>query len=324
MFTSAAHLFFTHCRDELDAKASAMSYGRKAHLVRLAAIIAAAQAIDNDKVDWPTAVAKFKSIGNGSPGHAVSSHPTDFIKRWWRNLITYGNLDDAPRPGRPPLVPDEVAKRAAELIKQGQWVSQRSRTSGVRKQVLFRSIPQAIRALPELQQMLVDHRVTSDQLRHAMLRVDADLTQRTLHFKYAHNSEQLGERQAYAKEKLAWLDATIPGRTYQLDTFVWWDEGGVSISGLEHKAVRVWGSKAAMARYDVLHLPSFKGQKECKIHFIVAVSSHPAFARTNGLVYFEFTTGTTSLRRKYNTFGEDDGEPYEYRVSTDPFTYCVS
>lgn len=293
-------------------------------MVRIAAVISAAQALAGNEVDWKLAVANFKSIGQGAPASHVASHHTDYIKKWWGNFITHGNVDDAPRPGRPPLLPDDVAQHAADLVKEGQWVWALPAHVHVRKQVLFRSIPQAIRTLPELSAICSQYNITSDQLRNAMERVDPDLTMHTFHFKYAHSAELLVRRQSYCKEKMAWLEAEEAARTPQLDSIVWWDEGTVQISALEHRSIRLWSSKEALHSVDVLHLPAVQGQLPCKIHFIIAVSSHPACTPTNGLVYFEFTTGTTHGKRLQNYFREDDGEVHEYQVSKSGLTDCVA
>ena len=192
------------------------------------------------------------------------------------------------------------------------------------KKVLFRSIPQAIRAVPELAAMCSEHNISSAQLLHAMQRVDPDLKLHTFHFKYAHTEKQLEVRQNYCREKVAWLDPMTAARRVQLERFVWWDEGTVQIGDLEHKTIKAWGSKEGLHSVDVLHLPSVKGQRPCKIHFIIAVSSHPAFHRTNGLVYFEFTTGTTHDKRLWNVYEGDEAGAHKYKVSNSVFTDCVA
>jgi hypothetical protein len=292
-------------------------------LVRAAAIISVAQAYVNDMVNWGQAVANFNSIGKGAPARLVAGRHLQYLQKWWQNFIEHGNLDDAPRSGRPPLLPDDVAERAAELVKTGQWVRALPPNTHVMKLVLFRSIPQAIRALPELSDICSEYDISSAQLRTAMERVDPDLTLHTFRFKYAHSEQQLETRQKYCKEKLAWLEPTEAARRAQLDSIVWWDEGTVQIGDMEHKVVKAWGSREGLHSVDVLHLPTVRGQQPCKIHFIIAVSSHPAFIRTNGLVYFEFTTGTTHSRRLWNCFDEDEGEAHAYKVSNSGFTDCV-
>lgn len=316
--------FLTHFRGELDAKESSHSHGRKPLPVRVGAVKAAAKADTDGEVDWALAVAIFKKIEGGIYGHAVSSHHADFLKHCWHRFTTTGSVADAPRSGRPPLIPDEEAARAAELVKQGRWVWRQPKSQGVREQVLFRSIAQAIRELPELATLCHQYGVTSSQLRCAMERADPDLTLHTLHLKYAHSAEQLEERQGFCLGKLAALPESPSQRMALLDSMVWCDEGGVAISALEQRSVRVWGSKAAKPSCDVLHLPAAKGQKDCKLHFFIAVSSHPAYRGSNGLVYFEFTTGTSAMRRLHNTLDQDEDEAYEYQVSHLPFTDCVA
>jgi hypothetical protein len=290
----------------------------------VAAVIACAQAFNDGEVNWAQAWSNMKAIGNGVPAQALGSHPHDFMKQWWVSFITTGNVEDAERSGRPPLIPDEEAAEAAELVKEGQWVWRQPKSQGIKTHVLFSSIPAAIRAVPRLAQICRDHNATSDQLRSAMERVDSDLTRRTLHFKFAHSAEQLEERQSFCQQTLASMDEMPAARVAELDNMVWWDEGGVAVSALEHRSVRVWGSRAAMHSFDVLHLPSVQGQADCKIHFAIAVTSHPAFSNCNGLLYFEFTTGTTCMRRLHNKLVEDGDEEHEYRVSKQVVTYPVA
>lgn len=52
------------------------------------------------------------------------------------------------------------------------------------------------------------------------------------------------------------------------------------------------------------------------IHVFICVSLHPAFANRNGLVYFEFTTGTTNIRRLWNTMRQTADEALQYQVGT--------
>lgn len=289
-------------------------------LVRVAAVIAVAISMVNDQVDWRRAAATFKTIGGGVPARLVVSHTSDFVKRSWINFINTGSVNDAPRSGRPPLLPDEEAARAAELVKQGQWLWRLPRSLNLKTQVLFRSIPQAIHAVPELGQICRDYGITSDQLRTAMERVDPDLTRHTLNFKYAHSAELLTERQDFSKRMLGSLAPTAAARAAQLNKMIFWDEGGVAISALEHQSIQVWGSREAMQSCDVLHLPAVRGQADCKIHFGIGVTAHPKFEEHNGLVHFDFTTGTTHLKRLHNKFADDGGEEREYRVSTPAFT----
>jgi hypothetical protein len=308
----------------LAAEESSHSHSRKNTLVRVAAVIAVAQALEGDNVNWHGASAIFKTIGQGVAARCVGDHILAFLQRWWTAFIMTGSVHDAPRSGRPPLVPDDVAAEAAELVKLGQWVPRFARGQRLEERVLFRSIPQAIRAVPRLGQICQQHGVTSEQLRNAMERVDSDLVRRTLHFKYAHSAEQLEERQSFCQRTLALLGAMPAEQSPILDRMVWWDEGGVSLCSLENRAVRVWGSRDALQNCDVLHLPAVQGQKDCKIHFGIGVTSHPKFAHCNGLVHFEFTTGTTFMKRLKNKFAADGQEEHEYQVSTTLVTYQVA
>ena len=319
-----AQNLFTHCREQLAAKGISHSHSRKPKGVRQAAVISAAQAFDGVKVHWARAVTTFKKMAGGIPAKAVGTRPLAFIKKWWNTFSATGSLDDAPRSGRPPLLPDDVAQRASELVKGGKWVSVKPYKSRVKQLVLFTSIPQAIQEVPELRDICRQYDLTSDRLRNAMERVDPDLTLHTYHFKYCHPAELVKERQQFCRDMLSKLEPSVAASIPVLEQYVWWDEGGVAISALKKNSIRVWGSKEQLKQCDVVHLPSVQGQEDCKVHFIVAVSAHPAYTATNGLVYFEFTTGTTAMKRLLNTYGQDGEEPYKYMVICTHFTYNVA
>ena len=139
-----------------------------------------------------------------------------------------------------------------------------------------------------------------------MERVDPDLVRHTLHFKYAHSAEQLQERQSFCQQTLAALAGMPAEQTVEVDRMVWWDEGSVSLSSVENRAVHVWGSRGALRSFDVLHWPAAHGQADCKIHVGIGVTSHPWFIHCNGLVHFEFTTGTTFMKRLHIKFAADE------------------
>ena len=60
--------------------------------------------------------------------------------------------------------------------------------------------------------------------------------------------------------------------------------------------------------------------KPVKAHVVAAVSAHPAFASASGLVYMDFTTGTTAIRRRINKRldGSQTVPDYAYWVSVLP------
>jgi hypothetical protein len=67
---------------------------------------------------------------------------------------------------------------------------------------------------------------------------------------------------------------------------------------------------------DVCPLPVGHNKEPVKVHIIAAVSAHPAFESTNGLVYVEFTTGTTHIKRRHNKRmdGSTRVDNYSYQV----------
>jgi len=316
--------FFTHCRGTLSPKELVHSKGPKPLPYRIAAVRAVAAACTGDIIDWDKATAVFKCLDNSSYAGGVSGHYKDFLKRNWEHFCKTGRVDDADRSGRPAKLPEQEAKRASELIKAGKWVWVLPKKNGIKRQVYFRTIPQAIKEVPELQKLVEKYKLTADALRHRMLKVDPDLMRHTLTMKYDHDAASMRARQQYCKEMLAAISSGPNQRQAFLESLVFCDEATVILSTTEDKKIHAWVSKEHFNKCTVLHMPHVKGYKDCKIHFFIAVSAHPAFQGTNGLVYWEFTTGTTALKRYHNTRDQEDGEAFYYQVGLSPLSnmYC--
>ena len=312
--TPLPYIYLHICREEINVEELQHSHGRKPMPVRVAGVIAAAKAFDGDKVNWTLAQSIFEDMGGGLPARAVGSYIPYVLQRWWTAFITTGSVYDAHRSGRPTLVPDDLAAEAAELVKKGTWVKRVVGRQEFDVQVLYRTIPSAVNADARLRAICEQCGVTSEQLRNAMERVDPNLVRHTLHFKYAHSAEQMQGRRSFCQQMLEAVSDIPAARTATLDRFLWWDEGGVSLSAVENRPVCVWAERGALQSYDVLRWHGVSGGRECKIHFGIGVSSHPAFIRSNGLVYFEFTTGTTAIKRLHNVFAADRGDEHVYQV----------
>lgn len=290
------------------------SKGPKPLPYRIAAVQAVAAAFIDGIIDWDKATAVFKGLDNGSYADGVSGHYKDFLRRNWKHFCKTGRVDDADRSGRPPKLPEQEAKRAADLIKAGKWVWVLPKKNGIKRQVYFRTIPQAIKEVPALQQLVEKYHLTADALRHRMLKADPDLMRHTLTMKYDHDAASMRARQEYCKEMLAAISSGPTERQAFLESLVFCDEATVLLSTTQDKKIHVWASKEDFNKNTVLHMPHVKGYKDCKIHFFIAVSAHPAFSAKNGLVYWEFTTGTTALQRYHNTKDQEPREPFNYQV----------
>jgi hypothetical protein len=304
------------CRPELSPDDLAHSHTRKPLWVRIAAIIAMAAAYAEHQSDLDKALNIFKGLHKGGAYKAVGGHHRSFLTRCWQHFFEHGNCSDEQRPGRPVLISNEDAQAAANLLKEGKWLSGVVHGKPVKQRVYFMTIAQAIQEVPALQAIQQRYDATAEQVYHAVKRVDPDLVRRTLSFKYEFSAEELHFRQSKAAELLGMLESMPCARRVVLERMVFIDEGGLALSSFKNKSIQVWASKQDFTMHDVVHLPHVEGQEDCKVHFILAVTAHPRFAAKNGLLYWDFTTGTDDIRRRHNKLGQTSGEPFLYMVST--------
>ena len=321
---AAGAYFFTRCRDTLSAKELAHSKGPKPLPYRIAAVEAVAAVKEGSSIDWAKAFKVFKGLDNGSYARGVGRHYKQFLERMWNHFHKTGRVDDAYRSGRPPKLPEAEAIEAANMVKAGKWVLLLPIKNGIKRRAYFRTIPQAIKELPDLQQIVKKYNLTADALRHRMLKVDPDLTRRTITMKYDFDADSMKARQEHCKKMLAATSAGPTQRQAFLESLLFGDEASVTISSTDTKGIKVWVSKGDFRSNTVLHMPRLKGFKECKVHFFIVVSAHPAFADQNGLVYWEFTTGTDALKRYHNTLDQEGEVPFKYQVGLSPLSnmYC--
>lgn len=273
-------------------------------------------------VDWRAAEAAFKEqhekwnqqFTKGLPACGIPSHLKKFMLDWYTKFkegdCTGG---DALRSGRPRLIPVEVAKRAADILKKGRLVKVKHGKHTCHKLVYYPTLADAIADNEELRNILTDNQVTPDQLREAMHAADASLVRRRLTFKRVLSPSEKADRVATAEKLLQRLQ----NEPDFLEHMVFIDETSIVLFGEDKEALHVWCDKHDVHFHDVCPVPEHAKHKTIKVHLIAAVASHPAFAEKNGLVYVEMTTGTTGIKRRTNKRG-DDGRTdisYEYPVS---------
>lgn len=291
------------------------SHGRLPFPAKLACVIACSKGYTNGEVDYGFAVNALKSMEKGKWYDYIGGHKTETLKRVWRNLTVLETLGDAPRSGRPPLFTKEDALQAAALLKKGKMGSFIRGGRRWNRLVYYTTVEQACHEDPALEAIRVKYNATYDQLRHAMKQHDPDLSRRTLTYHPDFSAQQLADRMSQAASLLAQCPTNPTALRAHLDRFMWGDEGSISLSSENLEHVRVWCSKANYDVNDIISLPKVRGQKDCKVHFFIVVSSHPAFRDSKGVVYFEWTTGTDDIRRLQNTMGQTVYEPYGYMVS---------
>jgi hypothetical protein len=279
-------------------------------------IKACCQAMVGDEVDFKLAKRLLCSINHGECYRAMNpKHITGHLQKWWEKWDGGGGEADAHRSGRPVKVPDNVALEAAKLLGQGTWYVTMKKGNGIRHKRGYSSIAEACLQLQRLQQIKQQYRVDNRALLAAVHRVAPTLRQHTVYFKYEFDKDALAARLALATQLLQTMPAGEAERAAWLQRMVWMDEGGIAMSDFKKQHVKVWAWKGDTSLLHLVHAPHIHGQKETKVHFFVAVTSHPAFAVSNGLVHWDFTTGTTDIRRHVNTQDQTDYEAFVYPVS---------
>lgn len=279
-----------------------INYSRKELWVRVAGIIFCARCITATGVDWPqaaTTLAAFVEHCNKSlpedQQQCVSLHDYAYLRVWWQNFQEYGSVQDRHRVGRPRNINYLDALRAATIVKDGHLVSHKVKGKTVEHRVHYTSIAEAVRKNEELANMTRRLGMTPEQLLHAMHEADPDLVHRKIFFKHSFTTQELEQRMAFAKDCLQ-LHA-LPGGLLQNIIFI--DEASIVIDKYTKSDVYVWCDRHDLSFSDVCprKLPK---EGSVTVRFIVAVTAHPAFADKGGLVYMDFTTGTTNIERKHN------------------------
>lgn len=272
---------------------------------------------------WRTALETFKQqhdewekrCGKDLPPCGIPRHLREFMSKWYR-MFKGGNhtCEDAERAGRPRLIPPLVAKNAAAIVKKGQLVKVKHGRHTCDQLVYYPTIQDAIEANSDLQQILKDYKVSADQLRAAMRDADEALVRRRVTFKRVLSTSQKAARVKAAVELLRRL-ASDPNF---LQNIVFIDETTIVLFGEDPKAVHVWCDKNDVHFHDVCPIPEHAKHPTVKVHLVAAVTSHPAFKDTNGLVYVEMTTGTTDIQRRTNKRldGSSASPNFQYLVSS--------
>ena len=241
------------------------------------------------------------------------SRPGRFVQRWYDKFLG-GNytLEDAARSGRPRLLSLKEAQRAADFVKKGRWVKVKARKGTHHRLVYFTSIQDAVDHTPELQKILEDNQISVAQLRAAMHAADPDLVRRRITFKRALSKEEKEERVKTAQELIQQYERDPSF----LQNMIFIDETSIVLQGGGHEHVAVWCDKHDVDFNDVCPLPIGHKQEPTKVHIIAAVSAHPAFKASNGLVYVDFTTGTSHIHRRHNRRmdGSTRVPDYSYQV----------
>lgn len=234
----------------------------------------------------------------------------DFLKRWFNCFLETGDVQDAPRAGRPPKVPDAEARHAAEIFCGGYTTTINVDGTQVPQRKYYGSMVDAIAKDPRLQSKVQQLGVTAAQLLRAIHRVAPEVQQRSVNFRHMLSPAEKAHRFSTAAGLLA-RNQTDPSL---LDSMVFIDETTILTHGLKREHIKVWVNTSDTTFKDFTGVPG-KPSAPVKAHVIAAVSAHPFYAATNGLVYMEFTTGTTNIKRLHN-WRQDGSTTTPYYVYT--------
>lgn len=242
----------------------------------------------------------------------LSEPASDFVKRWFHNFRTKGNVDDAPRSGRPPKIPDLAAREAAEILSAGYTVQRTVRQQPVVEHKYFSTVAEAVASNTILQQTLRTYAATPEQLLDAIHRVAPDVERRRVTFRHQLSTGEMSKRTTVAAGLLQRYHAD----PNLLQRMVFIDETTILTHSLKHEHIDVWVNRSDPTFHDFHGVPG-KAWDPVKVHVIAAVTAHPSYQGTHGLVYMEFTTGTTDIARRVNK--RLDGS-----TASAHFTYLVS
>lgn len=236
----------------------------------------------------------FNTVLENEPAH-LREPASDFVKRWYQNFRTKGNVDDAQRSGRPPKIPDSKAREAAEIVSRGYYVERTISHQRVVERKYFSTMAEAVAYNATLQHTLRTYTATHEQLLDAIHRVAPEVVHRRVTFRHQLSPAEMGKRTSVAAGLLARYH-TDPNL---LTRMVFIDETTILTHSLKHEHIEVWVNSTDPTFHDFHGVPG-KAWNPVKVHVIAAVTAHPYYQGSGGLVYVDFTTGTTNIARRVN------------------------
>jgi hypothetical protein len=262
----------------------------------------------------PLAARYLKGIDAGHTVKYMGGRALDLVERVFPVFYQQGRIGEHDRSGKEPTWETPDAKRIAAILKGGKKGHMFRGGQKVERLVYFTTMDQAIRENQELQQLQHKYNATAAQMLAAAKYHDPDLQRRTITYHPDFTAGQLAKRIEVSTEQLGHVPANPLLRRLHLDKYIWGDEGSILLSDMNLARLKVWASAANFNLQDIVSLPQMQGEKDCKVRFIVFLSSHPAFKKRGGVAYWEFTTGTDNIRRMNNRLGQTDQEPFGYMV----------
>ena len=152
----------------------------KTHVLRIIAVVAMAAALGS----IGTALTHFNTWSSQLTSGTIKV-PKRFIRDWFNRFLQTGSIYDSSRSGRPPKVPDSVAKEAANILKQGYpvtWYPKFGAAVQVTCRKYYTSIKHACRHNQRLRQICDDYHISPAKLLVRMHQVDPYLKFMRLHY----------------------------------------------------------------------------------------------------------------------------------------------
>jgi len=313
-FTSTVPIFETDCRAANKPAAVHKGHNRHTQATRAACVVACARALEGDTVDYGRAKQEYNKVRKELHGDKLGSKIKTILQKRWQRFLEEGDLEDAHRSGRPPKISDEDARTASEALKAGKTYTRKQKGLEIKLITYYTSVRQATRESEAIRAVVEKYQCTAKQLYAAMKRVDPNLTMRSFAFKLTLTDKQMKDRVSFCKRMLREWALPLSELRVILHRIVQCDEGRWTYSVYSHEHQKAYIDKRTTLLHDYVLLQKICGEAQATVHFFICVSAHPAFARVNGLVYYEFTTGTTSIRRMFNIEGQTAEEAFVYQV----------
>jgi capsid portal protein len=221
---------------------------------------------------------------------------------------TVGNLHNLANSSRAPKVPREVVMDCCLALKAGYFIeidvgtrasdpaartSHRTQQQPKLQQVhmYYRSIQEACSHNPLLALVVRDYGITPKGLLEAMHRVDDQLVRRTVEFKYMLSEEHQQERFETAFTLLR-MGRWHMESMYDLLKRVWWvDEATIWLVADGDAHLKVYCDAHDEGVRAVMSSPHLANRAKTKAHYLGIVNA------VLGPCFFEFTTGTTDIKR---------------------------
>lgn len=233
---------------------------------------------------------------------------TRHMREWYDRFYATGSVLRAVADPRH-VLPDEVARRAADLVKAGYFVpaTYDGQPAG-QMHMWFRTIADAIQRVPELAQIVLEYGIDAKHLLRRMHDVDPKLKWRPIDGKGLLTAEQMAKRRTCAQ----WFLQQMHETPHFLDGVVWIDQVKLWLFGGVAGAVHVWKDVGKQGWNMVV--PSCGSVSAKAMHVCMYVAVHAKL----GLVYFQYVKGTVGgWKRKMwrGTPGQERTIDPDFRVS---------